>query len=161
MKKIICFAVVSIAFASCQKTQKLNPSTETSSSTVSSSQSTMSARTGGTNSKYRIFSRVRGSYGCSGTGGNCLPDVVVKPHAAERVLFRDLFNVIASGDSQVIRNFFELNSTALSVFIPVEEINYVISGTDTVTSVVNSDGISNYIIFTNEGSTMLVLPVMM
>ena len=159
MKKIICIAIVSLTLANCQKTQKLNPTTSTSTNTTTVSENLTNARTGGTDSKYRIFSRVRGSYGCSGTGGNCLPDVVVKPGISDYIVFKNLIATVSSGNNIAIRNYFEANRTVLSAYMPVAEIDYVIAGTDNVTNVVNPDGVSNFLIFTNELTTMLVLPV--
>ncbi len=159
MKKVICTAAILAAFISCQKKNKLTAeaSSQTTETTATTKTNHSNARTIPT--QYRQFSRIQGSYSCSGKDGNCLPDVVVKPKMTDYILLTNLITTVKGGNQQAIKQFFEVNQKALSIYMPTEEIQAVLAGQDIPTWYINNDGVSNYLLFTNKGAVMLVLPL--
>ncbi|SEC20815.1 hypothetical protein SAMN04489761_2378 [Tenacibaculum sp. MAR_2009_124] len=99
-------------------------------------------------------------YGCSGSGGNCLDEVVVYGIASPYVL-NDLNDTIGSGNTQGTQHVFEAHAEELSKFIPGKLIDGVINGS----LYVKSRGKLNkeqtmYLNFTNRrGKTVSIVPL--
>lgn len=164
MKKILIPAFAIIAFAACQKTTKVTPVTTTASTTTTSPTNDLSHSA---RMAYKIFSRVQGSYSCYGSGGNCTETVVIKGSiivgnsTGDGTVFYKLIDATRIGDNAGIINLFNSNRDLLLTYIDIDTYTNVVNGTYIVTSVVNNDKISNFVIFDNISTktTMFVLPV--
>jgi len=66
------------------------------------------------------------NYGCRGTGGNCLPTVIVTP--ARKGAMDDIFSKLRMASWSGKKNIFSANSQLLQEFLPAGLIDGVISG---------------------------------
>lgn len=157
MKKIMYLTLLVVGLAGCQKSKKISPVVTTDEASTEVVTTKNNAKTGPTNSKYRIFSRIRGSYSCSGCCGNCLPDVIVK--ASEfSVLVDDLLTTLDNNDAEATRLFFAQNNADLSDLLTHENVVSVINKKAVVTKLTDN-GISNYIVFDVDGVEQSVVPI--
>ena len=161
MKKVICFAILSIALTNCQKKNKLTAEPSTTVEQTNTTTEVKHSNARGIPTKYRKIKRTLGDYNCYDRDGNCLDDVIVKPSSADFVLLTNLITTVKGGNQQAIKQFFEVNQKALNVYIPLEEIQAVLAGQDIPTLYVNKDGYSNYLLFSNKDTLMLALPLIL
>ena len=71
-------------------------------------------------------------YGCSGSGGNCLPDVIITPNL--HVMAEGIGNVLSAGSADEVQNFFQNNYDGLAQFIDPVYIEGTINGYYNVSS---------------------------
>jgi hypothetical protein len=164
MKKILIPAFAIIAFAACQKTTKVTPVTTTASATSSTTTNDLSHSA---RMAYKVFSRVLGSYSCNGKGGNCTETVIVigsiitgNP-TGDGTVFSKLIDATRIGDNAGIINLFNANRDLLLNYMSIDTYTNVVNKTSVVTSVVNDDKISNFVLFNDASSneTTFVLPI--
>lgn len=88
---------------------------------------------------------------CEGSGGNCLPDVVVQPSA--RMAIGDVFRAIASGTQSTIQSAFVANKNILNNYLSSADVNAVINATATATAEPGLNG-SRFIMIKNSQGTI-------
>ena len=168
MKKILIPAFAIIAFAACQKTTKVTPVNPTASITTASTANDLSHEAKANPNGYLVFKRTQGSYSCDGPGGNCTATVIIRGGAiivgnptGNGAVLSNLIDATRIQDNTGIIKLFTANRDLLLTYIDIDTYTNVVNGTYAVTSVVNNDNISNFIIFDNISTktTMLVLPV--
>lgn len=113
---------MALALFGCQK-EDLSPASENSGMRSKADQRTA----------LRVYFDNGGSdYGCKGSGGNCLPDVVVTPHLRGAV--NAVFGVVNSENPTAISHVFENYKDLLSRHMDREDVEGVIRGRYTVKS---------------------------
>lgn len=123
MKKLIGLVCAALTLAGCQKEQTHPNGT----STIGALDETKSA-------SYRVYfdngaqPGVEGQdYGCAGSGGNCLPDVVVT--ASLKPAIDNVFTAVYTNNDATIRSAFSANRTALLNYVDKAHVDGVINGT--------------------------------
>ena len=128
MKQFIALTCLAILIAACQKEQ------------VTTNDGSIVALAGDNRQSNRVIT-CTGCDGngqncaecsCDGSGGNCLPDVVVTP--AHLTAMNNVISAIWTGVQSTIRAAFSSNSTMLSNYLAVSDVNAVLNGTATATT---------------------------
>lgn len=65
-------------------------------------------------------------YGCKGSGGNCLPDVIVTPNVHQ--MAESIDNIVSAGSPDELNNFFQENYEGLMEFIDPAHIEGTLNG---------------------------------
>src|SRR5690606_32822495 len=129
MKQLIAFACTALLFASCQKE-------ETSLPNNGDGLVEATAKSGSYRQIYCVGCDQNGENcaecSCSGTGGGCLPDVVISKNHLSAV--DDVFTGIDSHVQATIKAAFLANKTVLTNYLATTDINAVINGTATATA---------------------------
>ena len=126
MKKVFTLAILAIIFASCHKDQ-LDPTTPTCTD-VTSASGTAKRLIGST---YRVYYDNGGTdYGCKGTGGNCLDDVVVTPNISAR--FKNIIAVLHSDNPKAITNVLVNHKEFLEQYIDKDILMSAIDGSSSI-----------------------------
>ncbi len=147
-------AVIALVLSSCDKKQTVAPATTAPASTQTTVTGNPHARTGTgpvIKTQYAKFDRTGGTLSCPGKNGNC-QEVVVKPNNV--VVLTGLIDVIDNGTQEQIRSYFAANKTALSAYMPSDDIDFVISGDEIVTDQVNV-GTKNHFILFNSATDLI------
>lgn len=127
MKKIILSIVVSVMALSCNKKQ-INESGNNQEPVANKTETSNPVKntSSRTKPKYMLFFKNPQYFICIAQGGNCLPMVVVKPHAA--ALIRNLIVVVEGKNQTAIHEYFYSNNEALQEYMESNDINGVING---------------------------------
>jgi len=175
----VVLAGLSITLTNCKKIKNQEPISETTVVNQSDNRSETFI------SQYRIFTRTLGSYACSSRGGNCLAEVVITGTVDEgfssvigsnngeanfinsddvdvkpsREKFKNIIEIINSQKENDIKLIFKKHLKMLSKHVPIEKINAITNGEETVKVVLNSNGLSHFVIFSKNDVTTLVLPI--
>lgn len=148
MKKAIfgLFIASAIFITSCEKKQ-INPTqAPTVSTQVETSNPGTSART---KPSYRILfiSNDKKYCLCVSKGGNCLPDVVVRPRTSVDFLINTVIETVNTGTDADVMALFVNNQTELGTVIEDIDITGVIEGNLKVTTAVSRDLTTRFLIF--------------
>lgn len=152
MKNVIIVAIFAIALASCQKEQ-ITPN-----KILSNRNETLSTKKLVGN--LRIYYDNGGSdYGCKGSGGNCLPDVVITSEIMAN--FNDIFDVLHSNNATAIRSVFNNQKEFLEEYIDTNILQLAINGEYNVKAKGDNPDQTRYIIFVSskKGSVEGVYPI--
>ncbi|MES2133118.1 MAG: hypothetical protein V4506_12300, partial [Bacteroidota bacterium] len=126
MKKIILSIAVSAIALSCNKKQS-NPTggniEPTINKEVVGSGPNKASRT---NPTYRIFFKSTYFWVCIASGGNCLPEVIVKPKIEG--LINGMIDVVGTNNQTDIQNYFTKNKDELTKYAESGDVEGVISG---------------------------------
>ena len=151
MKKIILSIVVSVMVLSCNKKQTNqsgnNQEPVTNKTEVSNPVKNTSSRT---KPQYMIFFKSPTFYMCFQHGGNCLPMIVVKPHAAE--LISNLIVVVEGKNQTAIQEYFDSNNEPLLEYLESIDIDGVINGDLLATTETNPDLKIKYLVLKNSST---------
>jgi hypothetical protein len=153
MKKLSLVAIMLIALVSCEKEQ-LN-------SDLSLSMDENLVVNNNKAAKMRIFYDHGGNnYGCTGSGGSCADDVIVKP-APKGEGFESLFDAIYKNDTDKVISLFQKHGDYFIEYIDQEIINLVVKGELKASLRGNESDNTKYIIFTSSvyGKVVAVYPL--
>jgi hypothetical protein len=148
IKGALFFALVGTVMIGCEKDESISPvdSNDNDNIEASKTKSLPNNKAHG-----RVYYDNGGNdYGCSGSGGNCLDDVIVE--AALGPAMEDIIIVVNTNNQPAIQEEFSDNAFVESV-VPVDVINGVISNNLVVTLKSNSD--YDYLLFHNIDSQEL------
>ncbi|MBS1936992.1 MAG: hypothetical protein JSS84_04185 [Bacteroidetes bacterium] len=124
MKQLIVLACATLLFASCQKEEEALPTNGDGlvAATVKASSYRVLYCTGCDQNGLNCQ-----QCSCSGSGGNCLPDVVVS--RMDRPQVDNVFTAIGTGVQATIVSAFTSNKSVLAKYLANTDIDAVINGT--------------------------------
>lgn len=127
MKKIILSIAVSVIALSCNKKQpNLTGSNQEPVANKTEASNPVKSTSSRTKPKYMIFFKSPQYFVCIQHGGNCLPMVVVKPHAA--ALISNLIAVVEGENQKAIKEYVSVNNEALQEYMESIDINGIMNG---------------------------------
>jgi len=97
------------------------------------------------------------NYGCSGSGGNCLPDVVVTPGLSSDIT--NVFTAVYTGNQTSIETAFNTYQNSLLNYVSRDDIDGVIHGTYIARARGASPGMRYLIIYDSSGHIVSVYPL--
>ena len=155
MIKLTAILLLGVGVFSCEK-EEIRPTTS------ATSISTSSEKMNGTRRAWYDNGEVPGNdgidYGCKGSGGNYLADVVVSP--SKYTIFEDLNNASNNGDLAEVKRIVSENKTDISHYINSDDLDRVLDNSSELkTRGKVSVGGRLYVVIERKGTVNSVYPM--